>query len=256
MGSFVWYDLMTPDVAGARAFYGPLLGWEAGGGVVSDYHEIVHEGVHLGGMMQLSPEMQAAGARPAWLGYIAVIGIEAVAERISADGGAIHKPVGALPGVGKFAIVSDPQRAVFYLFESESGSVDVRPAPLMTPGHAGWHELLTSDPDAAFDFYSRHFGWTKGTAIEMGPMGTYQIFKDGAQDEGGIMRAPDPAIPSHWQFYFMAPDIGASTARVTELGGKVLHGPQEVPGGAWIIQGEDPQGVRFALVGMRGTVQA
>jgi uncharacterized protein len=43
--------------------------------------------------------------------------------------------------------------------------------------------------------------------------------------------------------------IAAAVERVKTGGGKVLHGPTEVPGGSWVITGQDPQGATFALVG-------
>ena len=122
----------------------------------------------------------------------------------------------------------------------------------MTPGWIGWHELMTTDWQKGFDFYASQFGWVKSTAMDMGPMGTYQLFKpsEGAADVGGMMtdsQAPKP----YWLFYFVVDDIDDALKRVTERKGELLMGPMEVPGGAWIIQATDPQGALFALVGMR-----
>jgi predicted enzyme related to lactoylglutathione lyase len=60
-----------------------------------------------------------------------------------------------------------------------------------------------------------------------------------------------PGIPPAWLYYFVVDDIDAGVERVKENGGIIDMGPQEVPGGAWIINGQDPQGGYFALVGMR-----
>ena len=62
-----------------------------------------------------------------------------------------------------------------------------------------------------------------------------------------------PAEPkAHWLYYIAVPKIEAAAARVKEKGGQILNGPHEVPGGNWIVQGFDPQGVMFALVGPKG----
>ena len=92
-------------------------------------------------------------------------------------------------------------------------------------------------------------GWTKSDAMDMGPMGVYQMFKTGGEfAAGGIMTKP-PAIPApYWGFYFNVPALDAAVERVTKGGGKILNGPMEVPGPMWIIQGLDPQGAPFALV--------
>ena len=94
------------------------------------------------------------------------------------------------------------------------------------------------------------FGWTKDTAHDMGPMGTYQTFKASGQPCGGMLsdaRSPHP----YWLYYFVVDDIDAGVERVQAGGGTLLFGPQEVPGGAWVINAQDPQGGVFALVGMR-----
>ena len=124
----------------------------------------------------------------------------------------------------------------------------------MKDGGVGWHELMTSDWQKAFDFYGGQFGWMKSTAMDMGPMGTYQLFKpvDGANDIGGMMTLKDTPKP-YWLFYFVVSDIDDAVKRVTSHKGTVMMGPMEVPGGAWVIQATDPQGAMFALVGMRKT---
>ena len=82
-------------------------------------------------------------------------------------------------------------------------------------------------------------------------MGVYQLFSPGRLPIGCIFNKP-PMIPiPFWLYYFSAPDIDAAAARVTAGGGQIVMGPIEVPGGAWIIQGRDPQGAMFALVGQR-----
>ena len=60
---------------------------------------------------------------------------------------------------------------------------------------------------------------------------------------------PHPA----WLTYFMVDDITTAQVRVTDAGGSVIHGAREVPGGAWVVNGIDPQGVMFALVGPKLT---
>ena len=100
-------------------------------------------------------------------------------------------------------------------------------------------------------FYADMFGWTKADAIDMGPMGKYQLFNHGDKTIGGMMQKP-PNIPvAMWNFYFNTSDVDAASARVTAAGGKVVHGPVEVPGGQWIVQALDPQGALFAVVGAR-----
>jgi predicted enzyme related to lactoylglutathione lyase len=119
------------------------------------------------------------------------------------------------------------------------------------PGTIGWHELYTADLEGGFEFYSKLFGWTKVTDMEMGQMGVYRIFDEGDHKEmgdGGMMtKAPEMPVSS-WSFYFNVDSINAAIERVKSGGGAVLNGPMQVPGGSWIIQGKDPQGAMFSLV--------
>jgi len=92
------------------------------------------------------------------------------------------------------------------------------------------------------------FGWTKADAIDMGPMGTYQLFAAGGPPIGGMMTKPPQVPVPHWGFYFNVPEIDAGVARITASGGKILNGPVEVPGGQWVVNAMDPQGAAFSLV--------
>ena len=121
----------------------------------------------------------------------------------------MHRPPSDIPDVGRFAVVADPQGATFMLM-SPNGP-DQPPAPAGTPGHIGWHELYASDWKSAFDFYAGQFGWTKGEAMDMGEMGTYQLLGDGT---GAMMDKPAAFPAPFWLFYFNVPSIDAAAATV------------------------------------------
>ncbi len=247
-GDFVWYELCTTNPAAAVEFYRRVVGWkEADSGVSGIDFRILGLGERpVAGITTLPPEQMPA--RPAWFGYIAADDVDAKADEIEAAGGGIHKPPQDIPSVGRFAVVVDPEGAVFMLFKGQGEPPP--PLAMMQTGSVGWHELHTSDWEKAWLFYERMFGWTKDAAHDMGPIGTYQIFKTSNSPCGGMMTDAGSPRP-HWVFYFVVDDIDAGIERVKTAGGKLLFGPQEVPGGAWIINAEDPQGGVFALVGMK-----
>ena len=56
---------------------------------------------------------------------------------------------------------------------------------------------------------------------------------------------------SAWAYYFLVPDIDAAQAYIEEKGGQMMNGPMEIPGGDFIIQGSDPQGAFFSIIGAR-----
>ena len=149
-------------------------------------------------------------------------------------------------------MIADPQGAALALFRGTPGGPDQPPSgPGAPPGRIGWHELLATDWEAAFPFYAALFGWRKAEAVDIGPMGTYQLFSAGGAPVGGMFTRP-PTVPvPFWLYYITVGGIGAAAGRVTEAGGQILMGPMEVPGGGWILQGLDPQGAVFALLGTR-----
>jgi hypothetical protein len=151
----------------------------------------------------------------------------------------------------RFAVMSDPQGAAIVVFTPNPAMPSPqRPAP-PTPGTIGWHELYTTDLEGGFDFYNKLFGWTKVSDMDMGQMGPYRIFDQGDHQQmgdGGMMTKA-PQIPvSCWNFYFAVDSIKAAAQRVESGGGKVINGPMQVPGGGWIINGQDPLGAMFSLV--------
>lgn len=257
-GNFVWYELMTSDPAAAKSFYCDVVGWTASdmeyaGMPGFTYTVLSADGTQVAGLMQFPDDAREAGAPPFWIGYIGVDDVDAMADKVAAAGGAIHRAAADIPGVGRFAVCADPHGAVFCLFNGMPGDngddgSGAEAAP-MTPGHVGWRELMAGNLDEAFAFYSGLFGWTRGEAIDMGPMGTYQLFNVGDMSIGGMMTKPaEVPAPPHWGYYFTVPKIEAAMERVKTAGGTVINGPMEVPGGAWIIQCTDPQGAYFALV--------
>ncbi|WP_340264489.1 VOC family protein [Sphingobium mellinum] len=255
-GKFFWYELMTSDPAAALAFYGDVVGWTAQAfGGEHDYQVISGSAGPLGGVMAIPAEAKACGMRPWWGGYIGSADVDADAQRLSAAGGSIKRAPEDIPGVGRFAVMTDPGGAVFMLLKGSSPE-GMEPAPPMAKGHVGWHELYSGDFSADLAFYTSQFGWGTGEAMDMGEMGKYQLFSlSGATDfhamSGGIMPRPKEVPMPLWLFYFAVPDIDLAKDKVESGGGMVLNGPMEVPGGAWIIQAADPQGAMFALVGMR-----
>jgi len=163
----------------------------------------------------------------AWVGYISVDDVDAHIEKIVQAGGKLWKPATDVPGMLRFAVMSDPQGAAIVAFTPNAAMpTPERPAP-PTPGTIGWHELYTSDLEGGFDFYNKLFGWTKVNDMDMGPMGVYRIFDEGDHKEmgdGGMMTKP-PHIPvSCWNFYFNVDSINAAVERVKAGGGRVLNG--------------------------------
>ncbi len=245
-GKFAWYELMTGDIEGAGRFYSDVVGWTTEKVSSGDmaYTTFNLGSVGMAGMM-------ANPGYTSWIGYIAVDDVDAHIVKIVEAGGKLWKPATDVPGMLRFAVMSDPQGAAIVVFTPNPAMpTPVRPAP-PTPGTIGWHELYTTDIEAGFAFYNKLFGWTKVQDMDMGPMGAYRIFDEGdhkQMGDGGMMNKSPEMPASCWNFYFCVDAIRAAIQRVESGGGKIMNGPTQVPGGGWIIQAQDPWGARFCLV--------
>ena len=248
---FVWYELMTGDAPAAIEFYKQAVGWGAQDAGMPDaaYTLMMVGDAQVAGVMETPPELEAMGAPPSWSGYVAVDDVDAMAARVLAAGGKVLRPPEDIPNdIGRFAVVADPQNASFVLFKPippEDGPILPPPE---APGTVGWPELRAVDGAAVFDFYASLFGWTRGEGMDMGPMGTYQIFEIDGVGCGAIMtKTPDQPAPA-WRFYARVAAIDAALERVKQLGGTVTMGPDLVPGDLWVANARDPQGAVFALM--------
>jgi predicted enzyme related to lactoylglutathione lyase len=249
-GRFAWYELMTTDVAAARAFYSNVVGWKARDASTTElaYTLFIAGDDPVSGLMALPEEARRMGATPRWMGYVGVDNADATTDRIKRLGGAVYVPP-TDSNIGRISVVADPQTAILALVERlKTGSSE--PAELDQPGHVGWHELLAADWAKAFGFYAELFGWQK-VDTESGPVDAYQLFSAGGQTIGGMFtKRPVEPIP-YWLLYFNVGDIDAATDRVRRGGGQVFEGPFVVPEGSWIARCIDPQGAIFALQGKR-----
>lgn len=244
---FVWHELITSDPAAARAFYGRVVGWGADAAPEpnSFYTLLTQGGIPVAGLMaQPNPEVPTA-----WRGFVGVADVDESSALATRLGGTVHVAPQDIPNVGRFAVIADPQGAAIFLFRPNRAEPAGKPAEPI--GRVVWNELHTSDWKAAFAFYERMFGWTKVESFDMGALGTYEIFATGDVQAGGMFNSPTGKSTPHWLYYIAVDDIDAAVARVGEAGGKVTEGPHPVPGGSHIIQGTDPQGILFALVGPR-----
>ena len=252
-GDFIWYELLTTDVDAAEAFYAKVLPWTfASFGQADMDYRIVHAPEHeVGGLMAVTPEMVANGARPVWLSYLAVDDVDEAVAAVEAKGGTVQMAAMDVPMVGRMAMVADPQGAPLYVMKPASGGKSMAFAnDRPRVGHAAWNELRTSDQAAAWTFYGDLFGWRHDGDMDMGPMGQYQFMRHGGVI-GAMMKA-DPAMgPPSWMTYFRVPDIDAAKAAVEAGGGQVVQAPDEIPGGDFSMTCIDPQGAAFGLVGPR-----
>ena len=247
-GTFVWHELMVPTPSAAPSFYTGVTGWgtQKFDGPM-DYTMWTVGPAPIGGLMALPPELAANGVPPHWLHYVAVTDVDATAKKAESLGGHVNVPPTDIPDVGRFAVLADPQGAVFAIYKSDQSA----PAPgKPRPGEFSWHELATTNDGAAFDFYSKLFGWTETGSMDMGGGMMYKMFgaRGGSEPLGGMYTIGgemDP-MPPNWLGYVFVENVDDATTAVKQAGGTVIRDPMEIPGGRVAIF-TDPQGAAFAV---------
>lgn len=122
--------------------------------------------------------------------------------------------------------------------------------PYTTHGSFSWSELMTHDPAAALEFYRQLFGWQVET-MNMAD-GPYHVVKVGDAAVGGVMQMPPPAaaggMPPTWGVYVTVSDVDQSVAQAVQLGGKLIHGPMDVPTVGRLAVIADPQGAVVNII--------
>jgi predicted enzyme related to lactoylglutathione lyase len=253
-GEFCWVDLATPDLDGAKSFYGELLGveWEPAPGSPEEtggYGFLVKDGKQVAGM---GPPQQE-GQPPAWSSYIAVEDADATAERVKEAGGQVHADPFDLPNEsGRMAVLQDPTGAFVCINQQQK-----HPGAQLVnePGSWTWNNLMTRDVEAAKDFYGRVFGWTAAQP-EGAPDYIWNWQMDGQRWPEGLagmarMGSEMPSdAPPYWQVYFMVENADEAVEKTKAAGGSLIFGPLDIPIARMAVV-FDPQGAAVSVLESR-----
>lgn len=250
-GAPSWVDLGTPDVDGAAAFYGGLLGWEfaPGGPEVGGYGMFTLGGHSVGGVMAV-PEEQSSSA---WSLYFQSPEVNATAQLVTQAGGRpAFEPMDVLD-YGRMGGFTDPAGAYFGVWQPRRNpGLGV----VQQPGSLLWAELYTPDVPAAARFFGDVFGWRTDALKVEGTEYVYTtVHPAGTGPElsfGGLVTMSDvPAEAArgpHWMPYFAVEDVEATVDAAKRLGGAEALPPMEVPGVGTMANVTDPFGAVFAVM--------
>jgi len=254
-GKFVWHQLMTRDVSGAKDFYSRLVGWKTLPWPLDPAYTVCHaDAGPVAGIMEIPSDLPSE-VPSHWLQYIGTRDVDSTAQAAVRAGGSIVKGPSDMQGAGRYAVLKDPQGAVFAIIDPENAKPEAAGTPPL--GAFSWHELATSDNEAAFAFYSGLFGWDAIQRMDMGPVGVYLIFGENGVQRGGIYIKPaeNPGPPS-WLPYVHVPNADEGYAVALSKGAKGTVPPMDVPNGGRIANVIDPAGASFAVHSMGAVPKA
>jgi len=258
-------ELMTPDTARAREFYGSVFNWEfreeempnlgatPGGSVEGPpfKYTLIDAGrFPTGGMVPMvGPDWEHIP--PHWTMYVVVDDLAATVATCKQLGGSAHHDEIRLEGVGKFAILEDPQGAVFCVWQSLAAEEASAPDPRDPDNAFCWADLATNDVDGARRFYDELFGsWTFMKWAEPRNGDDFYILQTGGEMGGGIMgheAVKAGQRPPAWCIYVRVDDVAAYLEKIVAAGGKVHEGVSEVSGAGTFAVVADPFGATFSL---------
>jgi predicted enzyme related to lactoylglutathione lyase len=251
-GRFVWYDIASADPQKSIAFYTHVIGWGTQISTQSDipYTMLTAGEVPVAGTF---PMREGMGGGPRWFAYIATDDMSRTLARARELGGQVGREPQSVGEAGSFAMLTDPKGVEFCLWQYSS---DDEQPPADGVGSFSWHELATTDHEAAFAFYSDLFGWEKTGEYDMGEAGIYQMFGAGGGGMssmfGGIYDQPAVTPTSRaWLNYIRIADLASAWDKALAAGATELVAPMEVPGGSHIAVALDPEKAAFGLHELR-----
>jgi predicted enzyme related to lactoylglutathione lyase len=244
-GTPSWVELVSPDQAAAREFYGPLFNWSFDDhdmGEMGHYYIGTIEGDEISG---LSGQMPGMEGHPAFWGvYLACDDVDAVTAKVEAAGGTVVAGPFDVNDNGRMSALQDPTGARINLWQA-TGTVGTQRAN--EPGTPIWNECITPDIATATAFYAEILGMGSET-MDM-EEGTYTVLTNSeGRQIGGAMNPQMEGTPPHWNVYFNVEDVDATVAKAQELGGQVVAPAFDVPGVGRMAVLADPQGAMFNLM--------
>ena len=236
-GTFSWADLATSDAEAAKEFYGEILGWQFQDMPAGDDGQI-----YSMGFIDDLPVGAVNGSDqpPHWNSYVTVESVDETAKKASELGGIVFAEPFDVLDAGRMTVVQDPQGAIVCVWEPKE---HIGAAIVNAHGALSWNDLMTSDVDAACEFYAGLFGWSYG---EM--EGGYRVIKVGDRSNGGIMKLTEQmeGVPPHWNVYFGCEDLDERTARAQGMGAQIVVPPADMGEMRFCVI-SDPQGATFSL---------
>lgn len=237
VGRFVWFDLLTEDVPGAKAFYSDLFGWRIDSPAgYPDYHVIYLGKKAIGGMAALEG-LDGGAPESLWMPSLSVVDINRAAEQAVRSGGTVLEGPLKAGGRGKIALITDPAGAPLFLLRAAKGDPTPEPA---SPGNWVWVDLFTRDAGVAGDFYVSLAGY-QADIVETKENRSYHILKWNGSPRAGIVELDWKGLEDNWLPYVKVNRLEPIIEKARELGAKLILQAENVAIMA------DPAGAAFGI---------
>jgi predicted enzyme related to lactoylglutathione lyase len=245
-GQFVWYDLITSDMAGAKKFYGGLFGWEfeAAGKDAEEYTIIKSDDTPIGGIIYSKKAKEINGEQ--WLSYLSVADVDRAVEVTTRQGGSVLVEAFEFEARGRTAVVKDPQGALVVLFKSYGGDPPFQTLYEKLNHVWVWTELFTNDIEASTAYYEEIVGYAT-ESFDSGVDVPYYVFRKEDRGYAGMLTIPWENVKPNWLPYVKVKDVAAIVKKVKPLGGMVILEPREDLRNGSVAIIADPTGAAIAI---------
>lgn len=213
-GTFIWFDLITPNRDRVSEYYSELFGWRIEPSEGFDgYDMITNLGVRIGGIAEIPEEEQ-----PVWLGSLAAAELEKTTADVAALGGRIIEPVQRVDDRGTMTLVEDSAGAPVVLLDTGGRDPENRPIRV---GDWLWADLYVKQKETATRFYEELLGMRLTTVA--GEDGQHiDVFMTGDTAHAGLVEIPFEHVDPIWLPYVRVADIEQTLERSEELGGALF----------------------------------
>ena len=121
--TFIWHEVYGPTSSASIEFYTKALGFgveEMPMGEMGTYKMLTRNGIPVAGALGTTEMPGMENVPPHWATYLSVENIDESLVTVQQHGASLHVPTMTVPGVGRMALIADPQGAHLWLFEPSS----------------------------------------------------------------------------------------------------------------------------------------
>jgi predicted enzyme related to lactoylglutathione lyase len=222
-GKFIWFELATTNPDQLKKFYGQVFNWKFQTITQTDeqYTLIKNSDHNVAGLFKAKPR-EGVNLGALWIGMMSVDDPGKAAATAKTAGGSVHTSPKALPNRGTYALLRDPEGALFGVLKSDSG--DPRDRKIEN-GNIFWVDLFAKDIQRAGAFYKKLAGYEISNEDYSGVKRTF--LRSANKYRAGIVSLPGDANRSGWLPYVRVKDVMTTLKKVKAAGGVVMVEPDK-----------------------------